>query len=277
MKKVREFARLHHRIYDGSHDFTHIERVVKLARLIYNEAKRTTDPHDFKYDWNVTQLACLLHDVGDHKYMPDFEPFGVEPKNYSQEQRRELRREACRTMQRLLQDLGATDLYLEEDHQEATMMKNILLSFGAPPELAATVQEIIKGVSYSQEVLHPEISASILIKQPELAIVQDADRLDAVGAMGFRRICIFSEVKVNRGAKETLAVMDEKLFGRQERMKTDFGRREAEKRTKVLRTIRDALAEEIAIDDDVSLEDVVNEGREMLAEHGSHKEDEALS
>lgn len=48
--------------YDASHDWSHIQRVLGLARHIYaHSANRAS------LDLRVIHLAALLHDVGDRK------------------------------------------------------------------------------------------------------------------------------------------------------------------------------------------------------------------
>jgi uncharacterized protein len=50
--------------FDGSHDYSHIRRVVRLARHIHALEQHPTA------DLGVVTLAALLHDVGDRKYLP---------------------------------------------------------------------------------------------------------------------------------------------------------------------------------------------------------------
>lgn len=50
--------------YDASHSWDHIERVVGLARHIYD---KSDDDLKKSVDLRVIQLAALLHDVGDKK------------------------------------------------------------------------------------------------------------------------------------------------------------------------------------------------------------------
>jgi len=48
--------------YDASHDWSHIRRVLGLARHIYARSENRAE-----LDLRVVHLAALLHDVGDHK------------------------------------------------------------------------------------------------------------------------------------------------------------------------------------------------------------------
>jgi uncharacterized protein len=53
--------------YDGSHDFAHIQRVVRLARYIHSQEQPSGA------DLGVVTLAALLHDIGDKKYITEGE------------------------------------------------------------------------------------------------------------------------------------------------------------------------------------------------------------
>lgn len=133
--QVRGFIEVYMSKFDGSHDYTHIERVVSIAHAIYAELAATS-PH---LDRNLITLCALLHDVGDRKY-------------------------------------------LQPGEDCETMVLNLLLSFGADLELAEKCQAICGGVSYSSELKDGEKVKVLVAKYPELAVVQDADRLDAIGA-----------------------------------------------------------------------------------------------
>lgn len=62
--------------------------------------------------------------------------------------------------------------------------------------LREKVQDIVNAVSYSGEVKDPNRAVRVLQRHPELRPVQDADRLDALGAVGLGRCFAF------RGARD---------------------------------------------------------------------------
>lgn len=88
----------------------------------------------------------------------------------------------------------------------------VLLEHGASDALALKVQMIAKNVSYSTEVKNPRLNRAILLQHPELAIVQDADRLDAIGAIGIGRAFAYGGSKKNVGGLQaTITHFGEKL------------------------------------------------------------------
>ena len=106
--------------YDPSHDFSHIQRVVRLAQELCSAEPAVGAP----LDPTVVHLAALLHDVGDKKY-------------------------------------------LREGDDPTTMVRDVLLRLGAEQELAARVQAICLGVSYSSEVADPARVTALIARYPE--------------------------------------------------------------------------------------------------------------
>lgn len=92
--------------------------------------------------------------------------------------------------------------YLKSGENADTMVEEILLGRGASPELAAKVQIIAKHVSFSAEVKDPEKTKAVVARCPELAIVQDADRLDAIGAVGIGRTFTYGGAKCPRDSMQ---------------------------------------------------------------------------
>ena len=113
--------------YDSGHGWSHIERVVRLARHIHDTEKQG--------DRLTVELGALLHDVGDHKFAALDGPAEI---------------------RRLLGELRVDEKVITE------------------------VVSINEKISFSK-------GEAGTVKSDELMTVQDADRLDAMGAIGIAR------------------------------------------------------------------------------------------
>ncbi|MFD1928188.1 HD domain-containing protein [Sporosarcina siberiensis] len=120
--------------FDASHDYAHIERVLKNAEKIMS-----TEP---SANQNVIRLAVLLHDIEDAKYFSEKNPTSFD----------------------------------------------ILTSLGVKSELIEEILHCILSVSFSGGN-EKEITSI------EGAIIRDADRLDAIGAIGIARTFAFGGAK----------------------------------------------------------------------------------
>jgi uncharacterized protein len=67
-----------------------------------------------------------------------------------------------------------------------------------------------------------------------VAIIQDADRLDALGAVGIGRVFAFGGAK-GRSMDDSIEHFDDKLFKLESMMKTETGRNLARERTERMR------------------------------------------
>ena len=201
--------------YDSSHDYAHVQRVLSLAQHIAaaepRQSLQSRSNPTPKYDPDVVTLAALLHDVGDRKYLPP--------------------------------GSSAAD--------GARLAADFLVSINAPSQLAEKVQEIVNAVSYSSEIKDPSRVLDVLARHPELGPVQDADRLDAIGAVGLGRTFTYNAA---RGGKETgmgmgtaVEHIDEKLLKLEGMMKTKTGKQMAGVRTERLRMFREWWREEVGL------------------------------
>ncbi|KAK2593541.1 hypothetical protein QQS21_008764 [Conoideocrella luteorostrata] len=179
LSKVTGYVQTYMSNYDPSHDFNHIQRVLRLALHIQSQTPNTSLP--------IVQLSALLHDVGDRKY-------------------------------------------LQPGQDPSRLVFDVLRSLGASEALSEKVQTICLGVSYSSEVKDPARVVRLTREHPELAVVQDADRLDAIGAVGIGRAFAFGGAK-NRDMGQTIEHFEEKLVRLEGMMKTEEGRRLARQRT----------------------------------------------
>ncbi|KAF4338998.1 HD superfamily hydrolase [Fusarium beomiforme] len=170
-----------------------------------------------QYDSTVVILSAILHDIEDHKYLA----------------------------------LSLTD------KNPPRVVYSALLQAGAAPELAQRVQTIVSHVSYSKEKKDPNTVTHLIENGfPELALVQDADRLDAIGAIGIGRCFTFLGAKgKDLGGPWTMdSAMEhlrDKLVQLEGTMKTEAGKRLAAARTQRLREFERWWAQESTDDIDM--------------------------
>lgn len=143
----------------------------------------------------------------------------------------------------LLHDVGDRK-YLLPHQDSATLVRDVLLSFGTTDEFADKVQTIASAVSYSSEVKDPQVVRDVIAKYPELEVVQDADRLDAIGAIGVGRVFTFGGAK-GRGMENSLDHFEDKLVKVAGSMKSELGKKMAKERTKMLLAFRKMWEEEV--------------------------------
>lgn len=134
----------------------------------------------------------------------------------------------------LLHDVGDKK-YTPRTIDPTTLIYDILTSHGADPELADVVQAICGAVSYSTEIGNPGLVLEVMEKYPELAIVEDADRLDALGAVGIGRLFASGAAKTTQSLAGSMEVFDVKVLKLEGMMKTEEGRIMAAERTRRLR------------------------------------------
>lgn len=147
------------------------------------------------------------------------------------------------TLSALLHDVGDKK-YLKPGDNSNTMVQNVLLSFGADAALAKKVQTIVNAVSYSHEILNTELVQRLVLEYPELGAVQDADRLDAIGAIGIGRLFTFGGANSGRTLHDSMKLFDIKLENLEGMMKTRTGMELAKERTLKLNVFKDWWADE---------------------------------
>jgi uncharacterized protein len=116
---------------------------------------------------------------------------------------------------------------------------------GVKDVLAAKVETIVLNVSFSHEKRNPDAVAAALSAYPELGIVQDADRLDAIGAVGVGRAFSYGAAKCpGQPMQRAVNHYEEKLYRIESMMKTGTGKEMARKRTEILRVFEQDWREE---------------------------------
>ncbi|OAQ98988.1 hypothetical protein LLEC1_05490 [Akanthomyces lecanii] len=137
------------------------------------------------------------------------------------------------TLAALLHDVGDKK-YLRPGEDASRLIHATLRSLGAGDALAEEVQAICLGVSYSSEIKDPGRVVALVAAHPELAVVQDADRLDAIGAVGIGRTFAFGAAK-GKDLEDTIRHFEDKLLRLEGMMKTETGRALARERSERIR------------------------------------------
>jgi len=179
--------------YDVSRNYQHARRVVENGKYILErEAKQHQWARDI--DPLVVYLGCLVHDIGNRK---------------------------CK-------DPG-------QARDQETIIDTFLAEYGCPSLIRREVAHLASHVSFTLETHSPALVADIARDHPAFRIIQDAVRLDGLGTIGVTRMLI------SRGVDEKLrhesidsdvALIEGKFSHYPELMKTETGKRIAEKRYK---------------------------------------------
>ncbi|XP_039007020.1 uncharacterized protein YpgQ isoform X1 [Hibiscus syriacus] len=124
---------------DASHDALHVWRVRDLALSLAREEGLSSNPDSME----IVELAALLHDIGDYKYL--------------------------------------------RDPSEEKLVENFLEEEGIAESKKIKILSIIEGLGFKDELA----GGGNQEFPPEFGVVQDADRLDAIGAIGIARCFTF--------------------------------------------------------------------------------------
>ncbi|XP_057500581.1 uncharacterized protein LOC130784645 [Actinidia eriantha] len=201
---------------DASHDAAHVFRVRDLALSLAREEGLSASPDSME----IVELAALLHDIGDYKYTKNSSP-------------------------------------------EEKIAGEFLESEGVDEFKKSKILSIIKGMGFKEEIEgHGDGKKH---RDVEFGVVQDADRLDAIGAIGIARCFTFGgsrnaalydpkimprsdlckEQYMKKGEKTTsLNHFHEKLLKLKGLMKTEAGKRRAERRHKFMEDFLQEFYEE---------------------------------
>lgn len=169
--------------------------------------------HDFAHVKRVTSNAIAIFDEEQNK-SPQLTPMSI-------------------LLGALLHDVEDRK-YIGSTAPSESAIEGILLSCGFAGDYVSNIRQLIEGVSYSSEIRDPAGVERLVEEIPELAIVQDADRLDAIGAIGIARCFTFGGAKNARSIHDSVQHFRDKLLRLKGMMKTDTGRRMAATRSQRL-------------------------------------------
>jgi len=172
IERTKEFARSFFD-RDGTHDFSHVERVFNLCMHIGREEGA---------DLEILALASLLHDIA-----------------------------------RPLESEGKV-----EDHAKAgaEIARKYLLSVGYHRD---KIEEVVHAIEAHRFSRGPEP------KTLEAKILSDADKLDAIGAIGIARVFMYSG-EHGRSIEDSIRHFEEKILKLKDLMYTETAKRMAEGR-----------------------------------------------
>ncbi|KAI9679200.1 MAG: hypothetical protein M1817_005219 [Caeruleum heppii] len=146
----------------------------------------------------------------------------------------------------LTHDLEDHKYPLPDGSAPVGIIEKVLQDHDVPEELRIAVRDICACVSYTTELASPENIQDTLIRHPELGPVQDADRLDALGAIGIGRVFTFGAAhRSEEGFESVMRHFETKLVGLEDRMKTRTGREMARGRTERLSVFEGWWGEEM--------------------------------
>ncbi|RLI88667.1 MAG: phosphohydrolase [Archaeoglobales archaeon] len=119
-------------------------------------------------------------------------------------------------------------------------------------EGAKLAREILRREGYSEDFIEKvthcieahSFSSGVKPRTLEAKVLSDADKLDAIGAIGVARAFLYSG-EHGRSIEDTLKHFEEKLLKLKDLMETETGRRLAEKRHAFLVEFYERLKEEI--------------------------------
>ncbi len=134
----------------------------------------------------------------------------------------------------LLHDVDDYKLFNNKNNENA---RKFLIENDFDSEAIEDIIEIINSVSFTK-------NKGTKPKTLEASIVQDADRLDAIGAIGVARTFMYSG-KNGRGIEDSLSHFDEKLLLLKDMMNTDEAKRLAEERDSFMKEFLSEINDEL--------------------------------
>ena len=134
----------------------------------------------------------------------------------------------------LLHDVDDHKLFNNKNNENA---RKFLIENDFDSEAIEDIIEIINSVSFTK-------NKGTKPKTLEASIVQDADRIDAIGAIGVARTFMYSG-KNGRGIEDSLSHFDEKLLLLKDMMNTDEALMLAEKRDSFMKEFLSEINDEL--------------------------------
>jgi uncharacterized protein len=181
-----------------------------FARLVV-EAQKVMSLNDNSHNWEHIQRVVAIA----HRIFTADRPAGVEP--------------ATLYAAAIVHDVG-DGKYLKNGETSEQKTRDLFNTAKTPRQYADDIWVIANGVSYTAESRDPARVLQLVERHPELAIVQDADRIDSLGVIGISRGFAYGGASEDRkmfsfniGAN----LITERFWNYIPRMKTKTGKKEA--------------------------------------------------
>ncbi len=142
----------------------------------------------------------------------------------------------------ILHDIGRSmELKTREHHAiiSAKYAEKILKCLGYDEKFIAKVKEVILYHSYSL-VRERKITTNLI----EAKILSDADKLDALGAIGIARVTMYSAL-IGRTIEDTIKHFEEKIINLKNLVETPKAKKIAEEKTKIVEYYLNTLKREL--------------------------------
>ena len=196
------------------------QEVIKLLRNLEKEVSKemgSKDPHGLEHARRVLKLCMLIAE----KERGDIDII---------------------IPAAMLHDIGRDN---RKDHAKSSAKKasKILEKLGYSKDRIDHIVRVIEEHSFS---------ANRVPSSKEAKILSDADKLDALGAIGIARVFMTSVV-LNRGIKEALMHFHEKILKLPDKMYTQTGKKIAKKRVKIVSEFVKELEKELAELENINL------------------------
>ena len=203
----------------SDHEIDIIRKIYTFTEQ-YFQNPRFDASHDFAHVKRVVTNALTIlkkeEEVRKRQAMPALNPLSV-------------------VLGALLHDVEDKKYVNVSSESQAGTLRKTVTDVGMSECYAEQIQLLVEGVSYSSEVKDPERVKKLIEAIPELAIVQDADRLDAIGAIGIGRCFTFGGAKGARSLEDSIHHFEDKLLKLEGMMKTEAGRALAMERSSRIR------------------------------------------
>ncbi len=169
LEKTADFVKSQMKEDATGHDWWHIERVCKTALVLAEKEKA---------DFFISQMTALLHDLDDWKSTLSLEKALLL-----------LRQKTC--TRKVFDAPFSKKVRTQRNYNtdEPVKAKEFLIKLNLDEEVISQIMENIKDISFKGSGVDTKP------RTKEAVIVQDADRLDAIGAIGIAR-CFATGAKI---------------------------------------------------------------------------------